>query len=694
MGFLAPLYIAGALAIGLPILFHLIRRAPHGRQEFSSLMFLAPSPPRLTRRSRLTNIVLLILRALAVILLALAFARPFLAGKNDFDTNPTGGRRVAVLVDTSASMKRGDLWAQAGRQLDAVLKDVTPADELALYTFDRQLQPAFTFAEWRETHPERRVALLKSRLPSTGPTWAPTRLGDALAAVADVLGETESKDKKDTIVRQVVLISDMQQGGRVEALQGHEWPGNVLLDVRPVESKQKGNASLQVVKQTAEEAEKPDGKLRVRVTNQADSTKENLTLAWANENGPVPNAEPQKVYVAPGRSQIVRVSWPNQGQRVDRLVLAGDESDFDNTLYVVPPRVESVRVLFVGNDAADDPKGLRYYLQSVLGDTARRKVDFAVRRADEALPDTDLVGTRLVVVAAALDPAAAAKIKAFVEGGGDALWALKDAAGAGGLDAIFAGAVAATESEGDYALIARVDVNHPLFAPFADPRFGDFTKIRFWRHRKIQPPQGAAVLASFDNGDPFLIEQTIGKGRAWVATAGWHPADSQLALSTKFVPLIDGFVRRRDAIETSAQYAVFDPVALPQRRGTLTLTGPDGKPISIPPTATVFEQADRPGVYRVSLDGEEAGVAVNLAPDESRTTPLGTEDLERWGAKLGTKNATAEVVAEERRLRRTELEGRQKLWRWILLGVLGLLAAETTLAGIIARRARTEQVTT
>src|SRR5688572_3226537 len=161
MGFLAPLYIAGALAIGLPILFHLIRRAPHGRQDFSSLMFLSPSPPRLTRRSRLTNIVLLILRSLAIILLALAFARPFLAGKNDFDANPTGGRRVAVLVDTSASMRRGDLWAQAGKQLDAVLKDLTPADEVALYLFDRTLRPAYTFAEWRETPAQQRAAILR-----------------------------------------------------------------------------------------------------------------------------------------------------------------------------------------------------------------------------------------------------------------------------------------------------------------------------------------------------------------------------------------------------------------------------------------------------------------------------------------------------------------------------------------------------
>src|SRR5580765_77963 len=118
MSLLAPLYIAGAIAIALPIIFHLIRRTPQNRQTFSSLMFLAPSPPRLTRRSRLTNILLLILRAAVLCLLALAFARPFFYRHSDLNVNPTNGRRVAILVDTSASMKRGDLWAQAQRQVE------------------------------------------------------------------------------------------------------------------------------------------------------------------------------------------------------------------------------------------------------------------------------------------------------------------------------------------------------------------------------------------------------------------------------------------------------------------------------------------------------------------------------------------------------------------------------------------------
>ena len=78
MSLLTPLYIAGRLGRSLPILFHLIRRSPSGQIPFSSLMFLSPSPPRLTRRSRIDHWLLLLLRAMVLLLLVLAFSRPFL----------------------------------------------------------------------------------------------------------------------------------------------------------------------------------------------------------------------------------------------------------------------------------------------------------------------------------------------------------------------------------------------------------------------------------------------------------------------------------------------------------------------------------------------------------------------------------------------------------------------------------------
>ena len=70
MSFLAPLFLLGGLAIALPVVFHLVRRSSREKLEFSSLMFLKPTLPRMTRRNRLEHIFLLLLRCLAIGLLA------------------------------------------------------------------------------------------------------------------------------------------------------------------------------------------------------------------------------------------------------------------------------------------------------------------------------------------------------------------------------------------------------------------------------------------------------------------------------------------------------------------------------------------------------------------------------------------------------------------------------------------------
>ncbi len=181
MSLLAPLYVAGLFAVSLPIIFHLIRRTPQGRQPFSSLMFLSPSPPRLTRRSRINNLLLLILRGLALTILACAFARPFLYRDSDLSVAELQGRRVALLLDTSASMRRADLWERAGQRVEETIDQLEPGDELALYTFDDQVRPLLTFGEWNELDPSARLPALRLQLAAAKPTWGSTNLGDALS---------------------------------------------------------------------------------------------------------------------------------------------------------------------------------------------------------------------------------------------------------------------------------------------------------------------------------------------------------------------------------------------------------------------------------------------------------------------------------------------------------------------------------
>ena len=106
MSFLTPWFLLGALAVAGPILFHLIRRSTRQRKEFSSLMFLKPTPPRVTRKSRLEDLWLLLLRCLVIAALAFGFARPFFR-----DNTAIAGpdKRMVLLIDNSASMQRAGL---------------------------------------------------------------------------------------------------------------------------------------------------------------------------------------------------------------------------------------------------------------------------------------------------------------------------------------------------------------------------------------------------------------------------------------------------------------------------------------------------------------------------------------------------------------------------------------------------------
>ncbi len=80
------------------------------------------------------------------------------------------------------------------------------------------------------------------------------------------------------------------------------------------------------------------------------------------------------VYVPPGQSRVVRVPRPSPPAVADRLILTGELSDFDNTLYVTPIRQAEITIVYIGHDRADDQQGLQYFLRLALADTCRRGV--------------------------------------------------------------------------------------------------------------------------------------------------------------------------------------------------------------------------------------------------------------------------------------------------------------------------------
>ena len=763
MSFLTPLYILGALAVVGPILFHLIRRSPKGEVPFSSLMFLSPTPPRLTRRSRLDNILLLILRGAVLCLLAAAFARPFLRESARLDFGEVPRQRTVVLIDTSASMRRGDLWAKAKRLAAEAIAAARPTDELAVLAFDATSRPLLGFEESATLDPARRQAVAQSRLKGLEPTWASTDLGrgliDAVAAIEDVADKGE---KAGRMPRRVVLISDLQQGSKLDALGDFEWPSDVELELKTV-ADPGSNAGLSLLADPAEvDPADLDPQRRVRVSNDPGSNREKFALTWGDDKG-ADAGPPIEVYVPPGESRVVRVPRPSGPATLRLLKLTGDVHAFDNTLYVADERREEATVLFVGSDSADDSAGLLYYLQRVFQDTPRRAVHVVPTSPSSPLKweAKEERSTPLVIVSGETSSENGRRLRQYLQGGGtvlvvlttpgkaSTLGALADAsledvseAGAGALpspnrpspqpspkgrgsnsntlsprERMPEGQVRVGSSEQESApaaniktardvMLGEIAFDHPLFAPLAGPGFNDFTKIRFWKHRQIPDKmlEGGRVVARFEGSDPAVIEKAVGKGRLIVMASGWQPADSQLARSSKFVPMMSALLELRDPRPfNTADLHVNDRVPLPAEETATqakrrVVHKPSGATVETAVGSAAFAETDEPGVYTVetSAGGGARSFAVNLDPSESKTAPLHVETLEQFGCRLSNplrKQADAEQL---RQMHNGELEGRQKLWRWLILTAIGVLVVETLLAGRLSRpsSARAEALAT
>ena len=687
MNFLAPLFLLGAIAVAGPVIYHLVRRTTRERLPFGSLIFLQPSPPRLSQRHRFEHILLLILRCLALALLAFAFARPFLPRAPEDDPSAARPARLVILIDTSASMRREGVWPAAVARASDWIRRAGPADELTLMTFDRAVTTVLPADEWRRAAPGDRAPLAAARVEAVKPGWGSTRLGSALAAAAEALADADGKAAPGP--RRIILVSDLQAGSRLDALQAYEWPKGVELLLEPVTASRPTNAGVQVMADGPDVARPADAPARVRVSNAADAKREQFQIGWGTGEAGGARID---AYVPPGQSRIFLLPRV-KGISADTVTLTGDDEDFDNRSFAIPPVQQRPQVVWLGSEAPDDAKQTLFFVRRAFVETPRAAVQVAARATMP--PPTELGAATLIFASGVIDSSVASGLRAQAEAGRTVVLVLRNADAAGGVAlGVLAGTspVALSESKaGGYAMLGEIDFRHPLFAPFADPRFSDFSKIRFWRYRRVDAAAlpGARVLAKFDSGDPALLEIPAGRGRVVVFASVWQPDDSQLAVSSKFAPLMWSLLENAGGVgEFVTQYTVGEPVALPAEAAGAIVTTPSGDTVTLEAGKATFTATSEPGVYRAAAAGREWRFAVNLDPSESRTAPLSPEELEQAGVPVSRAVSAPQPETERRTLLQgVEAESRQKLWRWLIAAALAVLLIETVFAGRALRRA-------
>ncbi|MGH7720868.1 MAG: BatA domain-containing protein, partial [Gemmatimonadaceae bacterium] len=178
--FLTPAFLAGLVALAVPILIHLIHRERRDVVAFPSLMFLRKIPYRSVRRQKIRHWLLFALRCLALALLVLAFARPLLdtGGASALAGGP-GSREVVVLVDRSYSMGYGDRWRRA---LDAARRTVD-----GLSPDDRGTVAFFADRAAAATEPTSDRTVLRAAIDGAELSSARTRFAPALRLAQQIL---------------------------------------------------------------------------------------------------------------------------------------------------------------------------------------------------------------------------------------------------------------------------------------------------------------------------------------------------------------------------------------------------------------------------------------------------------------------------------------------------------------------------
>jgi hypothetical protein len=717
---LAPVFaVAGGLLAGVPLVLHMFRRTPALRMPFSVVRFLIPTLPTTTKRASIEHWPLMLLRILALALIGLAFARPFQRLTIARAAESGSADRIAVLIDASASMRRDGIRDSVLKEIDNVVASVNDEGTLSISVFSESTRSLLTAAEWRQTEPANRDALVTRVREAYDADWLSTQTATAMLATADEVAREEGAAGPDG-ERRVVLITDFQEGSQLDGLRAGTWPDSVKLDLRIVSPTESGNAGISLMEESR------TGKLRVRVSNSGDAAVTKLQLSpFDSQGAPVGDA----ITIDVGGGQRRTISVPDSVEDQPRIVgyeLLNEPHVFDN---VIDLPLEEQQVIQVAHAGASDPNNadeMRYYLQRVLDGNETDSIEVVDLVGADGVAVPVPPNIRLAFVTDVVSEGLAVSLRTFVDNGGVLLIALKSVEMANSLKSFLpADATVEETAVDDYVMLGRLDFSSPLLSPFADARFADFSSIRFWHYRKLsfdeKQPDAPRVIGRFDSGAPAIL-QSVGSQNAkvFVLTAGWQPNDSQWALSTRFPPMILRLVQIANPRQSGYRLFEAGQRIYPQEltnaeRWNLTL--PDGSvrssdadAVPVVPEKAVGLEADTasspvaaesvlldgPGRWMLNWETPEGpkvmSLLVTVPASESRTEPLPVGQLQALGMSSDVAAAKAAAARDKAgsgnaaQLDARELESQQKFWRWLLIAGLACLALEGIFAFLIERR--------
>ncbi|MEJ7616407.1 MAG: VWA domain-containing protein [Pyrinomonadaceae bacterium] len=678
MSFLTPLFLLGAAALAAPFLVHLVRRTRARRVEFPALMFVRQVPQRSVRRQKLHNLLLLLLRSLGLLLIVLAFTRPFFSGSNAADAS--GQRRASViLLDTSLSMRYGDRFEAAKKQALAIIDSARADEQLALIGFGQSYEIVNRFGADR--------GAIKSALAALKTSDGATDYVQAVKGAEALL-----KAQGEGGFQRIFLISDLQATNWQDKNSSFRLPE----DLRPRGFGRGAECGIESCSHQCQCARRrlrrkvPGGAHRT-INNFSETARDRVEVTFQINDQTVDRRE---INLGARDQAVLEFTGFNLAAGANRCAISVSADDFtpDDSFYFTVRREEPVGALVMETAVRGTSESL--FLSQAL--TTGEGLPFAISVKSAGSVDPERVGNYGLIIlndVGTLNGRLIAALRGYLMSGGKLMVGVGPHTEAEDFNNAFADIApaklvgAAKRSRQDAIALGDVQLNHPIFQIFRDG--GQLAPLKVFGYHRTEPRPNSEVIARYADGSPAIIEGTVNSaGKFLLYTSTFDASWSDLPLTRLYLPLVQQMARHLSERQEKSWHLLGEtftaqPSIVGGKSELPAVDAPGGERLTeraLTAKGDLLVSAREPGFYRLRYTPAPHYAAANIDRLESDFSKLDLDEFTNSFRASGVGGRELAPGAEKPQLSDAEVEAKQKVWWPLLAAALMLFIAEAILA--------------
>lgn len=548
--FLNPGFVIPGLALAsVPIIIHILSRLRYKKVRFAAMEFLLQSDEMNRRRLFIEQLLLLMLRVLAVILICMLLARLVMDPSRLLSLRGASVHHV-VIVDDSLSMRDRDgertVFAEAIAAVERMLAESGGASGAARVSVLLMTDPTRAIISDR-TLDGGLLQEVTTRLRNLQCSWRAASPVSALETARDILGADGG------VASHVHLVTDFRASdwsGRPEVVAAMESLRSSKADLTIVRVARDSHANISLAQINSESFAIARGvpwRMNLVIRNHGVEKVGGLRGSIRIDSQPLPGSVLVPDIEAGNEITVSHdVTFQSEGRHQVEVVLDEDALPDDNRRVVVVDVSERRSILVVDDQGQQEDAG---YIEAALSADESLTGLVADVRTSQALSSLDLQTYDCIYLLNIRDlPADTTReLVDYAGSGGGIAWFPDEQANVewynktlqepevslfpvplDNVKDVFAGSASATRSD-QVPFQSLVFEQHPIFAVYniPDSPFADLIQISKWFQVSegwdtddIQRDDGVKTLARLRNGEPAILEHRLGKGKVLTFLTG------------------------------------------------------------------------------------------------------------------------------------------------------------------------------